>query len=73
MKILINGQTLHQSNILSVVFVSSFRGSKNLLTIRFSNVYFFEYEHLKSFVWKDDIFACKWKIGYRAYFPNWRW
>ena len=30
--------------------VNSFRGSKYLRKIRFCNVYFFQYEHLKNFV-----------------------
>ena len=57
MKIMINGQILHQSNIFAVVLthanlVSSFRCSKYLPKIRFSNMYLFEYKHLKRFCLK---------------------
>ena len=37
--------------------VYTFHGSEYLPKITYSNVYFFKYEHLKRFVWKDEIFA----------------
>ena len=53
--------------------VSFFNGSKYLPKIRFSNVYFFDYENVKRFVKKyDKIFAYKRKFGKRAHLPNWR-
>ena len=56
---MINGQMFHQSNIFAGVLTTQifkfFPWFKFLPKIRFSIVYFYKYEHLKRFVWKDDV------------------
>ena len=46
---------------------------QKFIQIRFSNVYFFETEHLKRFISKDDnMFAHERNIGNRAQFSDWQ-
>ena len=47
MKIMINGQMFHQSNIFAVVLTTQLF---SVVQIRFSNVYFYNYEHLRRFL-----------------------
>ena len=62
---MINGQILHQSNILQWFSVVSKYLPKN----KFQLCVFFDYDYLKRFVWKDDnIFAYKQKIENWAHF-----
>ena len=73
MKIIINGQILHQSNIFAVVLTMQILKVLSAVLNIYQSVYFFEYEHLKHFVWEyDNIFAYKRKIRNRAHFLNWR-
>ena len=53
--------------------LSFFPWFKFVSKIRFSIGYFYKYEHLKRFVWKDDVSAYKRKNGNRTHFPNRRW
>ena len=50
---------LHQSNIFAVVLKTQILYFFSVVPNIYKNVYFFEYEHLNDFVWKDDnILAC---------------